>query len=97
MAVSVAVGLQTPYDALHIWLARRSVRMKLIIVVALVMIAGLVGPSKAEKAGGPSGKTEEEIQELHNKLVQAQLNSDVAALDRLLADDHIFTNPLGVV
>ncbi len=34
--------------------------MKLIIVVALVMIAALVGPSKAEKAGGPSGKTEEE-------------------------------------
>jgi ketosteroid isomerase-like protein len=71
--------------------------MKLIIVVALVMIAALVGPSKAEKAGGPSGKTDEEIQELHNKLVQAQLNSDVAALDRLFADDHIFTNPLGVV
>jgi ketosteroid isomerase-like protein len=71
--------------------------MKLITVVALVTIAALVGPSKAEKAGGPSGKTEEEIQELHNKLIQAQLNSDIAALDRLLADDHIFTNPLGVV
>ena len=71
--------------------------MKLIIVVALVMIGALVGPSKAEKAGGPSGKTVEDIQVLHNKLVQAQLNSDVAALDSLLADDHIFTNPLGVV
>ena len=97
MAVSVAEALQTSYDALNIWLARRSVRMKLITVMALVMIAALVGPSKAEKAGGPSGKTEEEIQKLHNKLIQAQLNSDVAALDRLLADDHIFTNPLGVV
>jgi hypothetical protein len=64
--------------------------MKLITVVALVMIAALVGPSKAEKAGGPSGKMEEEIQELHNKLIQAQLNSDIAALDRLLADDHLY-------
>ena len=59
--------------------------------------AWLVGQSKTEKADGPSGKTEEEIQELHKKLVQAQLNSDIAALDRIWADDHIFTNPLGVV
>ena len=71
--------------------------MKLITVGALVMIAALVCPSKAAKAGGPNGKTEDEIQELHNKLIQAQLNSDTAALDRLLADEHIFTNPLGVV
>jgi len=71
--------------------------VKLITVMALVMIAALVGPSKAEKARGPSGKTEEEIQELHNKLIQAQLNSDIAALDLIMADDHIFTNPLGVV
>ena len=74
--------------------------MKLIAVMALLVIAAttlLLGQSKAQNAGGPSGKTEEEIQKLHNKLIQAQLNSDIAALDRLWADDHIFTNPLGVV
>jgi ketosteroid isomerase-like protein len=73
--------------------------MKLIAVMALVVIGATawpVGQSKAEKADGPSGKTEE-IQELHNKLIQAQLNGDIAALDRIWADDHIFTNPLGVV
>jgi ketosteroid isomerase-like protein len=74
--------------------------MRLIAVMALVVIgatAWLVGQSRAEKADGPTAKTEEEIQELHNKLIQAQLNSDIAALDRIWADDHIFTNPLGVV
>jgi ketosteroid isomerase-like protein len=73
--------------------------MKLIAVMAMVVIGATawpVGQSKAEKADGPSGETEE-IQELHNKLIQAQLNSDIAALDRIWADDHIFTNPLGVV
>jgi ketosteroid isomerase-like protein len=101
MAVSVADDLQTPYDALNIRVAQRGESiMRLIAVIALVVIgvtAWLVGQSKAEKADGPIGKTEEEIQELHNKLIQAQLNSDIAALDRIWADDHIFTNPLGVV
>jgi ketosteroid isomerase-like protein len=74
--------------------------MRLIALVALLVIAAtplVLGQSMAKKAGGPSGKTEEEIQKLHNKLIQAQLNNDTAALDRLWADDHIFTNPLGVV
>ena len=74
--------------------------MKLIAVVALLVISAtplVLGQSKAKKAGGPSGKTEEGIRQLHSELIQAQLNSDTAALDRLWADDHIFTNPLGVV
>lgn len=74
--------------------------MKLIAIMALVVFgatAWLAGQSKAEKADGPSGKSEDDIQELHNKLIQAQLHSDIAALDRIWADDHIFTNPLGVV
>jgi len=74
--------------------------MKLIAVMAPLVIAAttlLIGQSKAQNAGAPSGKTEEEIRELHNKLIQAQLNSDIATLDRLWADDHIFTNPLGLV
>ena len=74
--------------------------MKLIAVVALLVISAtplVLGQSKAKKAGGPSGKTEEGIRQLQSELIQAQLNSDTAALDRLWADDHIFTNPLGVV
>ena len=74
--------------------------MNLIAVVALLVISAtplVLGQSKAKKAGGPSGKTEEGIRQLQSELIQAQLNSDTAALDRLWADDHIFTNPLGVV
>ena len=46
---------------------------------------------------GPSASPEVAVRQLHSEIVQAQLNSDTAALDRLWADDHIFTNPLGVV
>ncbi len=36
-------------------------------------------------------------QQLTVRAIQAQLTSDTVALDRLWADDHVFTNPLGVV
>jgi ketosteroid isomerase-like protein len=74
--------------------------MKLIAVVALLVIAAtplVLGQSKAKKAGSPSGNTEEAVRQLHSEIIQAQLTSDTDALDRLWADDHIFTNPLGVV
>src|SRR5580704_14239625 len=74
--------------------------MKLINVATLLLIAAtplVLGQSMAKKAGGPSGNTEEEIRQLHSEIIRAQLNSDTAAPDRLWADDHIFTNPLGVV
>ncbi len=72
-------------------------RNSLRIVRVIGATAWPVGQSKAEKAGGPSGKTEEEIQELHNNLIQAQLNSDIAALDRIWADDHILRRHLGAM
>jgi ketosteroid isomerase-like protein len=53
--------------------------------------------SKAKKPEGPSASAEVAVRQLHSEIVQAQLNSDTAALDRLWADDHIFTNPLGAV
>jgi ketosteroid isomerase-like protein len=74
--------------------------MKLINVVTLLLIAAtplVLGQSMAKKAGDPSGNTEEAIRQLHSELIQAQLDSNTATLDRLWADDHIFTNPLGVV
>jgi ketosteroid isomerase-like protein len=74
--------------------------MKAISAVAMLVITAtslVLGQSKAKKQDGPSDSTEEAVRQLHSEIVQAQLTSDTATLDRLWADDHIFTNPLGVV
>jgi ketosteroid isomerase-like protein len=74
--------------------------MKAISTMAMLVITAtslVIAQSYAKKAGGPSGNTEEAVRQLHSEIVQAQLESDTVALDRLWADDHIFTNPLGVV
>ena len=74
--------------------------MKAISAVAMLVITAtslVLGQSKAKKPDGPSDSTEEAVRQLHSEIVQAQLTSDTATLDRLWADDHIFTNPLGVV
>ena len=73
--------------------------MKLIAVVALLVIVAtplVRGQSKARQGGRPIG-TAEEIRRLHLEVVQAQLTSDIATLDHVWANDHSFTNPLGVV
>jgi ketosteroid isomerase-like protein len=74
--------------------------MKAISAMAMLVITAtslVIGQSYAKPAGGPSSNTEEAVRQLHSEIVQAQLKSDTVALDRLWADDHIFTNPLGVV
>ena len=74
--------------------------MKLIAVVALLVIVAtplVRGQSKARQGGRPFGTAEEEIRRLHLEVVQAQLTSDIATLDHVWANDHSFTNPLGVV
>jgi ketosteroid isomerase-like protein len=73
--------------------------MKLIFVVAMLIIPGtflFLAQAKAKKVE-PSSDTEPAIRHLHAELVQAQLNNDTAMLDRIWADDHTFTNPLGMV
>jgi ketosteroid isomerase-like protein len=74
--------------------------MRAIFAVAMLVIAAtslIMGQAQAKKPGGPSDSTAEAVRQLHSEIVQAQLASDTATLDRLWADDHIFTNPLGVV
>jgi ketosteroid isomerase-like protein len=54
------------------------------------------GQAKIMKAAS-SGNAEQAVRRLHSELVQAQLKSDTVALERIWADDHTFTNPLGIV
>ena len=74
--------------------------MKAISVVAMLLITAaslVLRQSKAKKPDGASDSTVEAVRQLHGEIVEAQLTSDTATLDLLWADDHIFTNPLGVV
>jgi ketosteroid isomerase-like protein len=67
-------------------------------MAVLVIAATSLTPGQAKaKQAGPSDNIEQAIRQLHRETVQAQLKSDTAALDRVWADDHTFTNPLGVV
>ena len=68
--------------------------MKLINVVTLLLIAAtplVLGQSMAKKAGDPSGNTEEAIRQLHSELIQAQLDSNTATLDRVRTAKHTLT------
>ena len=40
---------------------------------------------------------EEQLKNLQQEMIEAMIGGDVAALDRILADDFIGTNPLGQV
>jgi ketosteroid isomerase-like protein len=73
--------------------------MKRILVMAGVVITGaslFLCQAKIGEAAS-SGNAEQAVRQLHSELVQAQLKNDTVALDRIWADDHTFTNPLGVV
>jgi uncharacterized protein (TIGR02246 family) len=41
--------------------------------------------------------TEQQIKDLQQEMIQAMIRGDATALDRILADDFIGTNPLGHV
>jgi ketosteroid isomerase-like protein len=73
--------------------------MRRILVMVGVVIAGaslFLGEANV-RGTASSGSAEQVVRRLHNELVQAQLKGDAVALDRIWADDHTFTNPLGVV
>lgn len=73
--------------------------MKLSIAIAVLAIVAAVfvrGQSSTKK-GDSNSNIEAVIRQLHLEGVHAQLVNDIPTLDRLWADDHTFTSPLGVV
>ena len=73
--------------------------MKRIFAVAVLMIAASsVTPGQTNgKKASQSGNAEQAIRQLMSELANAQLKNDTAALDRIWADDFIFTNSSGEV
>lgn len=49
------------------------------------------------KGSHSNSAMEQEIQRLHREYVHAQLTNNIAMLERIWADDHIFTNTFGIV
>jgi ketosteroid isomerase-like protein len=67
-------------------------------IAALAIAATVVIRGQSTGTGSDSnGNIEDVIRQLHVQGVHAQLVNDIPTLDRLWADDHTFTNPLGVV
>lgn len=52
-------------------------------------------PPDGQQIGGRSANAEQEIHKLLDEYDQALLNKDLAALDRIWADDLVFINPRG--
>ena len=73
--------------------------MKRILSIALLamVVPSFLSAQGDEKAMQSAGGTEQEIRSVITQVREAQLKGDAAALDRFLADDYVFTNPLGEV
>lgn len=63
--------------------------MRKIILIAAVTIVSTFA------AFAQSGKDEQEILKIHSSLDEAYLKSDVAAFERVLADDYVYSDPSG--
>jgi uncharacterized protein (TIGR02246 family) len=71
-------------------------RTFVITVIALTATSIALGQKKsASKTGGST--VEQAIKQVDNERIQAQINADAAALDRIYADDFIGIGPSGAV
>jgi ketosteroid isomerase-like protein len=64
------------------------------IVVMCVLFAGSFG---AAAAGDSATNDAEQVSRLQSELVDAYIHHDISALQRILADDYVFTNDRGEV
>lgn len=73
--------------------------MKPILLIVSLMIAtsGLAGGQKRSKDATLSGDAEQKVLEMMRRYVEAYGQNDVAALDKILADDFLFTSSRGIV
>src|SRR2546423_11930028 len=70
--------------------------MKRILVIAVLLVAA-TSYAEGQSKGGKEKSIEQELMQLQHAADEAEDKKDLAALDRLLADDYIFTAPGGAV
>ncbi len=70
--------------------------MKRILTTAMLVVAA-VSYAQGQSKGNKSGGLAQELMQLQHAEDEAENKKDVAALDRLLSDDFIFTAPTGAI
>ena len=72
--------------------------MRPILLIVSIMIAasGLAGGQKKSKDATLKGDAEQKVLEMMRRYVEAYAQNDVAALDKMLADDFVFTSSRGI-
>src|SRR4029077_9510881 len=67
------------------------------IAVAAFAVAAIASGQEQGAVKDPKGSVEQVIRKLDNERIQAQIHADVAALQRIYADDFIGVGPSGTV
>ena len=70
---------------------------RIAIAVALVVLIPAFSAQAQSSAQPKSESAEQELIKLETDWTDAMVKADVAFLDRILADDYLFTDPNGVV
>jgi len=72
--------------------------MKQILIIAILAMAmsSLALAQTSDKKAAPSSKAEQEVNKVSDEIIEAFGHTDIAALDRLLADDYIVTQSFGI-
>lgn len=72
--------------------------MKRILIIAMLAMAmsSLALAQTNDKKATPSIKAEQEVVKVSGEIVEAFGRTDIAALDRLMADDYILTQSFGL-
>lgn len=73
-----------------------SVLKRLLVVALLIVAASAYAPGQSKK-GSKSQSLEQELMRLQRAEDEAESKRDLAALERLLSDDFIFTAPNGAI
>src|SRR5262245_3434181 len=73
--------------------------MKRILIIAILAMAmsSLALGQTSDKKAAPSSKAEQEVNKVSDEISEALGRTDVAALDRLYADDYIVTQSFGIL
>jgi hypothetical protein len=85
-------------------LSERGAPMKRVLIICTLAVAVsslVIGQTEDKEAdqkkAGPNSQADQEVMKLENELVEAGLQGDAAAADRLMADDYFFMTRDGVV
>lgn len=72
--------------------------MKRILIIAILAmtIPYMALAQTSDKKAAPSSKAEQEVVKVSGEIIEAFGRTDIAALDRLLADDYIVTQSFGL-